>query len=460
MYFIDEELIHAILRRPAPAAGEVEDILAKAAGAKGLDLTEAAALLRCDDEALVERLFETARQVKEKIYGPRLVLFAPLYLSNECVNNCLYCGFRRGNQRLVRHTLSVPDAVEEARTLVRQGHKRLLLVCGEHPQAAPLDFVCDVMREIYQLAEMKGEIRRINVNMAPLDVEGFQRLKEAGIGTFQAFQETYHFETYKQMHPSGPKSNYAWRLFTMDRAMKGGIDDVGMGVLFGLYDHRFEVLALLQHVAHLEERFGVGCHTISVPRIEPALDAPAADHPPHAVSDREFKKLVAVLRLAVPYTGIILSTRERAEFRREVIALGVSQISAASRTFPGAYRAAEVDKPVEEQFHLGDTRSLDEVIRDITRDGYVPSFCTACYRSGRTGSHFMELAKPGDIHQFCQPNAILSTAEYLLDYATPEAAAEVWPALERAVAGMPSKEGAAVSKKLERLKAGERDLYL
>lgn len=460
MYFIDEEIIQAVLRRPAPGAGEVEDILAKAAEAKGLELAEAAALLRCDDARLVERLFETARRVKERIYGPRLVLFAPLYLSNECVNNCLYCGFRRGNQRLVRHTLSVAEAVEEARTLIRQGHKRLLLVCGEHPQAARLDFVCDVMREIYRLAEMKGEIRRINVNMAPLDVEGFRQLKEAGIGTFQAFQETYHFETYGKMHPSGPKSNYAWRLFTMDRAMKGGIDDVGMGVLFGLYDHRFEVLALLQHVAHLEERFGVGCHTISVPRIEPALEAPAADHPPHAVSDREFKKLVAVLRLAVPYTGIILSTRERAEFRREVIALGVSQISAASRTFPGAYRAAEVDKPVEEQFHLGDTRSLDEVIRDIARDGYVPSFCTACYRSGRTGSRFMELAKPGDIHQFCQPNAILSTAEYLLDYASPETAAASWPVIERSVAELPAAEGARVADKLERLKAGERDLYL
>jgi 2-iminoacetate synthase len=233
-----------------------------------------------------------------------------------------------------------------------------------------------------------------------------------------------------------------------------------MGILFGLYDHRFEVLALLQHVAHLEECYGVGCHTISVPRIEPALDAPAANRPPHAVSDDEFKRLVAVLRLAVPYTGIILSTRERAEFRREVIALGVSQISAASRTFPGAYRAAEKENPAEEQFHLGDTRSLDEVIRDVARDGYLPSFCTACYRLGRTGTHFMELAKPGEIHRFCQPNAILSTAEYLLDYAAPETAAEGWPLLDRAVAELPDRDRPGVAGKLDRLKAGERDLYL
>lgn len=459
MYFINEDQIHDILAGPAPEQRDVAAILARARAARGLALEEAAALLRCEDPVLLAEMYAGAREVKERIYGRRLVLFAPLYLSNECVNNCLYCGFRRGNEELIRRSLTEAEAVEEARMLIEQGHKRLLLVCGEHPAAASLDFVTRVMQRIYALREANGAIRRINVNLAPLDVDGFRRLKEAGVGTFQAFQETYHLATYQRMHPQGPKSDYHWRVTTMDRAFAGGVEDVGMGMLLGLYDYRFEVLALLQHIAHLEATFGVGCHTISVPRLEPALNAPAANQPPHAVSDEDFRKIVAVLRLAVPYTGLILSTRERADFRKEVIALGVSQISAASRTFPGAYRASGPDNPAEEQFHLGDVRSLDTVVQDIARDGYLPSFCTACYRSGRTGERFMELARPGEIHRFCQPNAILSASEYLLDYASAETAAQVWPLLEQKLQELPEPLRQTTREKLDQTRDGMRDLF-
>ncbi|MBP7864926.1 MAG: [FeFe] hydrogenase H-cluster radical SAM maturase HydG [Acidobacteria bacterium] len=460
MFFIDEEKINEVLTAPAVETERVRDIIALAREAGGLSLEQAAALLRCTDPERMAEMFTAAREIKERIYGKRLVVFAPLYLSNRCVNNCLYCGFRRDNTALVRHTLTREEAAEEALMLVRQGQKRLLLVCGEYGGPEAVEAVCEIIGDLYAVREGNGEIRRINVNMAPLDAEGFRRLREARIGTFQAFQETYHLETYRRMHPSGPKADYGWRLHTMDRAFEGGIDDVGMGVLFGLYDPRFEVLALLQHVAHLEETFGVGCHTISVPRLEPALNAPAANHPPFAVVDSEFKKIVAVLRLAVPWTGIILSTRESAALRREVIALGVSQISAGSRTFPGAYRGAESGRPAEEQFHIGDCRPLDHVIRDIAADGYLPSFCTACYRLGRTGEHFMEFAKPGEIHRFCDPNAILTTVEYLLDYASNETARVVWPLIERKTDELPEVMRTRVREHMARIRGGERDLYL
>ncbi len=460
MFFIDEEKIQSLLEAPEGSPDRLRAILAKARLARGLDLEEAALLLRCAEPELLNEMFLAAREVKERIYGRRLVVFAPLYLSNRCVNNCLYCGFRSDNKDLVRRTLTPAEAEDEALALIRQGHKRLLLVCGEYGGPKSLDTACEIISRIYALKEKGGEIRRINVNMAPLDVDGFRRLHQAAIGTFQVFQETYHLETYQRMHPSGPKADYEWRLFTMDRAFQGGIDDVGMGVLFGLSDPRFDALALLMHIAYLESTFGVGCHTISVPRLEPALNAPAANQPPHVVADSEFKKIVAVLRLAVPYTGLILSTRETAEFRKELIALGVSQISAGSRTFPGAYRAAEADNPSFEQFHIGDSRSLDQVVGDIARDGYLPSFCTACYRLGRTGEHFMEIAKPGDIHQFCDPNAVLTTLEYVLDYASEDTARVVMPLLENKLSVLPKPMQERVRKEMERIRAGERDLYL
>lgn len=460
MHFIDEGKIQNLLERQEPDAHRVRDIVAHAREARGLSQEEVADLLHCQDQDLLEEVFHAAREVKETIYGKRLVLFAPLYLTNQCVNNCLYCGFRRENTNLIRRTLTVEEAVEEAQVLVRQGHKRVLLVCGEHPKAASLDYVEQAIAGIYKVREGNGEIRRINVNMAPQEVEGFRRLHAAKIGTFQTFQETYHYDTYRTMHPTGPKSDYEFRLYTMDRAFQGGIDDVGMGVLFGLTDHRFEILALLQHVAHLEETFGVGCHTLSVPRLEPALNAPAANRPPHVVTDADFKRLVALLRLAVPYTGMILSTRERGEFRRELLQLGISQISGGSRTFPGAYRAAEVENPTIEQFHVGDNRNLDQVIHDIAQDGYLPSFCTACYRLGRTGEHFMELAKPGDIHFFCEPNAILTTVEYLLDYASESTREVVWPLVNNMTAGLPSEFRTKVEERVAKIRDGARDLYL
>lgn len=459
MFFIDERNIQEALEQPAPDVTEIRDILEKSKEAKGLTFHEAGRLLSCRLPDLEDMLQQAASQVKEQIYGKRVVLFAPLYLTNECVNNCLYCGFRSGNRDLVRRSLTQDEAVEEARFLARSGHKRLLLVCGEHPRLANAASVARIMEAIYSIKSGPDSIRRINVNMAPLDVDGFRELRQAGLGTYQAFQETYHLETYQRMHTAGPKADYQWRLFTMDRAFKAGIEDVGMGVLFGLCDYRFEVLALLEHIRYLEATYGIGCHTLSVPRIEPALGAPAANHPPHAVGDGDFRKLVAVLRLAVPYTGLILSTRERASFRREALALGISQISAASRTFPGAYRASGNDNPREEQFHLGDTRSLDEVIRELAGDGYLPSFCTGCYRSGRTGEHFMELARPGDIHYFCQPNAILTTAEYLLDYASDETCRLAWPLIENQLRILPDAVRPSVSESLEKIRSGIRDLF-
>jgi 2-iminoacetate synthase len=460
---IDEERIHAILASTrVPELSEVEEILAKAGELKGLSLEDTARLLNVTDDDALERIFAKAREIKEAIYGKRLVLFAPLYVSNECVNNCLYCAFRRDNRSLPRRTLDFDEIREEVLTLEAKGHKRLLLVSSENPRKTGIDYLVRAIETVYNTRNGRGEIRRLNVNAAAMTTEEFRRLKEARIGTYQLFQETYHRETYKRAHPPGPKANYAWHLTAMCRAQEAGIDDVGMGVLYGLYDYRFEVLATLMHAQYLEREYGVGPHTISVPRIEPAENAPLAEKVPYPVSDRDFKKLVAVLRLAVPYTGIILSTRERAELRNELFTLGVSQISAGSRTAPGAYRKASDDSaPEGSQFSLGDHRSLDEVIYEISQMGYIPSFCTACYRLGRTGQDFMDLAKPGLIQQFCAPNAILTFAEYLEDYASHRTREVGWKAIQQHLNSLPNpKLRARTEELLGKIRNGERDLYL
>lgn len=454
--YIDETEINSLIEDSKNA--KVDAILNKALKAKGLTLAEAATLLNINDESTLNDLYKAARQVKELIYGKRIVLFAPLYLSNYCTNNCLYCGFRRDNKNLVRKKLSVDEAVEEAKSLMRQGHKRLLLVAGEDVQETNLDYLGEIIERIYSTKVDRGEIRRINVNIAPLSVEDFKKLKTFNIGTYQSFQETYHLETYKRLHPSGLKANYQWRYETMGRAFEGGLNDVGMGVLFGLTDYKFEVLAMLKHCQQLEEKYGVGPHTLSIPRLEPAKGAPMSENSPYAVDDVSFKKIVSVLRLTVPYTGIILTTRERAEFRKDIIALGVSQISAGSKTNPGGYT---LHGKAGEQFSVGDHRTLDEVIFELTNNDYIPSFCTGCYRLGRVGHDFMDLAKPGLIQQYCQPNALFTFEEYLLDYASEKTKEAGLKTIKNHLNKIENEKlKANVAVKLQQIKEGQRDIYL
>ena len=420
--YIEENKIEKELKKAKNASNrEVEDIIDKSLDLKGLTPEEAAILLQIEDEELINKMLKAAREVKERIYGKRLVVFAPLYFANKCVNNCLYCGFRCGNKEEERKKLTTDQIESEVKTLEREGHKRLLVLTGESPDT-DIDYLLDSIETAYNTTTENGEIRRINVEVAPLSKEDFKKLKTSKIGTYTCFQETYHRPTYQEVHPSGPKSNYDWRLTAMDRAQEAGIDDIGIGALFGLYDYRFEVMALLLHADYLDKKFGVGPHTISIPRLNPAPGTPL-DQPPHPVSDEEFRKLTAILRLAVPYTGIILTTRESEEMRNELFLHGVSQISAGSRTSPGGYEdseESEENKHDSEQFSLHDVRPLEEIAKEIAQTNHIPSFCTACYRLGRTGEDFMELAKPGEIHKFCKPNAMMTFKEYLQDYGTEE----------------------------------------
>ena len=409
---IDELKIKNILGKPQHEDSiHVHDLLQKALELKGLNSEEVAFLAAVTNPDLLAEIFSAAQKVKEEIYGKRLVIFAPLYISNICSNECLYCGFRVGNKELERRALTQDEITAEVKFLIDQGQKRLLLVAGENN--AP-----DQLQYIYATKSKYGEIRRVNVNLAPLSLEDFRKLKLAEIGTYQLFQETYHHETYHNVHVSGKKTDYNWRLTAVDRAIETGIDDIGIGILFGLADWRFEILALLQHITHLNDKFGIGPHTLSVPRLEPAHGSLLASAPTNPVSDFDFCKIIAILRLAIPYTGIILSTRESVALRSEAFALGVSQISAGSRTNPGGYGEKDNKNFSASQFCLGDERSLDEVVRDIVELGYLPSFCTACYRSGRTGDDFMTLAKSGAIKNMCNPNALLTFKEYLLNYAS------------------------------------------
>lgn len=456
---IDDAGIGTVLEASVrPDAAEVRDLLAKSRELKGLRGRDLAVLANVVDPALLDELFHTAREVKESIYGKRLVLFAPLYISNLCANECTYCAFRARNTALVRRALTQEEIAREVKWLEEQGHKRILLVAGESYPREGFDYVLRSIETVYATSSGPGEIRRVNVNVAPLTDEEFRRLRDAKIGTYQLFQETYHRETYAQVHVAGKKRDYDWRVTAMDRAMRAGIDDVGIGILFGLYDWRYELLALMQHVEHLERTFGVGPHTISVPRIEPATGSEVAEHPPHAVSDLDFKKVIAILRLAVPYTGMILSTRESAETRREVLALGISQISAGSRTNPGGYEADPGDACAE-QFSLGDHRSLDEVIRDVAAHGFVPSFCTACYRLGRTGADFMDLAKPGEIKEHCNPNALATFQEYLLDYGSEETRRAGESRIAATLEEMEPAVREKSRKMVEAVKSGRRDVF-
>jgi len=415
--FIDEDHLHSLIAQAPPDAGRVREIIAKALAKNALTVEETASLLAAEGD-LVEEIFDAARTLKRTVYGNRIVLFAPLYIGSECVNDCTYCTFKRSNAKAVRRTLDSPQLREQVEALEAEGHKRLILVFGEHPQY-DADFMAQCVRDVYDVKVDHGEIRRVNINAAPMDEEGYRKVKEAGIGTFQVFQETYHHETYARVHPGrSPKSDYLYRLDALSRAMQAGLDDVGIGALFGLYDWRFEVLALVRHALFLEERFGVGPHTISFPRLRPAAGVEADDT--HAVSDADYKRLIAVLRLAVPYTGLICTARESAEMRREVMAFGVSQIDAGSRIRIGGYtEVGDAQSMQREQFSLGDVRPLDAVMFELLTDGYIPSFCTACYRLGRTGEHFMEFAVPGFIKRYCTPNALTTLLEYLIDYASP-----------------------------------------
>lgn len=461
--FIDDSKIENILdKAKKPPPDQVREIIARALELKGLSPGEVAVLLQTEDDGLISLIFQAAHKIKQDIYGNRLVLFAPLYVASHCSNNCLYCGFRSDNKELNRVALTMEQIAKEVEVLEREGHKRLLMLCGEHPTRSSLDYFMEAIETAYSVkTEHGGEIRRINVELAPLEVDDFRRLKKTGIGTYLLFQETYHHKTYKKMHPSGPKKDYTYRLTAMHRAQEGGIDDIGLGALFGLYDYKFDVMGLLLHAMQLEKDCGVGPHTISIPRLESAFNAPAAIKPPHPVSDHDFKKLVAIIRMAVPYTGIILTTRESAALRSEVFALGVSQISAGSRTNPGGYQENTSDAFRAAQFNLGDTRTLDEVILDITEKGQIPSFCTACYRLGRTGKDFMDLAKPGLIQKFCQTNAIFSFREYLLDYAGPRTGSAGEKLIEQMLRDtFKTKRRNSVISKLKQIEEGKRDVFI
>lgn len=457
--FINEQKVWEIIEKcKNPEPNQIKDVLEKATEMKGLNLEDVAILTSISDPEMLAKLFDTANTVKETIYGKRLVLFAPLYISNLCSNECLYCAFRATNKEINRHALSQEHIAREVEVLIKQGHKRILLVAGESYPKEGFQYVLDSVRTVYNVKSEHGEIRRVNVNVAPLSTEEFKQLKAAQIGTYQIFQETYHRETYSKVHLGGKKRDYNWRVWSLHRAMEAGIDDVGIGVLFGLFDYRFEILAMMQHIQELEAKFGVGPHTISVPRLEPATNSDLASHPPFPVSDIDFRKIVAILRLAVPYTGIIMSTRETAKMRRETFALGVSQISAGSRTNPGGYEEEGEDDP-SGQFSLGDHRSLDEVIRDVASMGYIPSFCTACYRMGRTGADFMDLAKPGDIKLHCAPNALSSFKEYLQNFAKPETAELGNQLIKDTIAGMNGIAKQRAQKLVQRVEAGRDDVY-
>ncbi len=459
--FIDDAGIDALLANAAATdSAAVGAVIDKALEGKGLELHEAACLLHADDPATTERLFDAARRVKQSIYGRRLVLFAPLYLSNYCSNNCLYCGFRRDNKAMKRRALTMDELRHEIELLEQHGHKRILMLTGEDRGRSALDYLLEAIEVAYSVktSDGRGEIRRINVEIAPLSVPDFKRLKASGIGTYVLFQETYNRETYARMHPPGPKADYANRLYAMDRALEAGLHDVGIGALLGLHDYRYEVLSMLAHARHLDQVYGTGPHTISVPRLEAAQNAPAANAVPQPVSDLDFKRLVAILRLAVPYTGIILSTREKADMRNALFALGVSQISAGSRTNPGGYGEADANPADEQQFALGDTRSLDEVIRSICEGGCIPSFCTGCYRLGRTGADFMDLAKPGDIKTHCDPNAVSTFLEYLTDYATPETRAVGERSIAAFLAEMSEPARRRTEALVEKVRKGQRDV--
>ncbi len=460
--FIDNDALERLLRRSRPDRACVRDIVAKSLSKQALSVQETACLLAADEPDAVEEIFAAARRLKRDVYGNRIVVFAPLYIGNDCVNDCAYCSFKRSNGQQVRRTLAPEEIRRQVAAMERQGHKRMIIVFGEHPRY-DADFIARCVREVYGVTvpESHGEIRRVNVNAAPLDVEGYRVIKDARIGTFQIFQESYHHATYARYHPAGTrKSDYLWRLDGLSRAIEAGLDDVGIGALFGLYDWRFEVLGLVSHALHLQSRFGCGPHTISFPRLKPAAGVELDLD--HQVDDHAFKRLIAILRLAVPYTGLICTARESAAVRREVMEFGVSQIDAGSRIEIGGYTEAGDSQVMErELFQLGDVRPVDTVLRELLVDGYIPSFCTACYRLGRTGERFMEFAIPGFIKRFCTPNALSTLQEFLVDYATPETRAAGETLIQVELDKMPEgQQKQELVKRLEQIRTTDkRDLY-
>ncbi len=460
--FIDEAAIWRTLEENRnPDEKRIRDIMDTSLAIQRLDPDELAAILHCTDEDLWQEIYATGLEIKRKVYGRRIVFFAPLYVANLCVNNCAYCGLRRENSAIVRQRLNMDQLRGEVRALVSKGHKRLIMVYGEHP-STDADYIAETIKVAYETKVGNGEIRRVNVNAAPLSIEDFRKLHEVGIGTYQVFQETYHLPTYEKLHPAGTlKGHYLWRLYALHRAQEAGIDDVAIGALFGLYDHRFEAMGLLAHAIDLEKHFnGVGPHTISFPRIEPAVNTPYLENPEYKVPDDQFKKIVAALRLAVPYTGMILTCRETPEMRRDVINVGITQIDAGSNISIGGYQEEQA-RGEKQQFMLSDSRPLDDVVRELAENGMITSFCTAGYRCGRTGEYFMKIAKAGKAHCQCMPNAILTFKEYLLDYASPETRAVGEPLIEKEIAQLPVEElRQFVRDAIARIEAGERDVYV
>ena len=435
----------------------IEEILAKAEEGKGISHREAAVLIEVEDKEIEKRIFAIARKLKEQIYGNRIVMFAPLYLSNHCVNGCVYCPYHAKNKTIPRRKLTQEEIRREVIALQDMGHKRLALETGEHPKLSPIEYVLESIDTIYSIHHKNGAIRRVNVNIAATTVENYTKLKDAGIGTYILFEETYDRATYEALHPTGPKSDWAYHTEAMDRAMLGGIDDVGVGALFGLSNYRYDVVGILMHAEHLEARFGVGPHTISVPRIRPADDIDPKDFP-NAVTDEVFRRIVAVLRIAVPYTGMIVSTRESKRSRELVLDVGVSQLSGGSKTSVGGYAEGIENAEESAQFDISDERTLDEIVGWLLELGYIPSFCTACYREGRTGDRFMSLAKRGLIGNCCAPNALMTLAEYLEDYASPRVKVEGYKMIDRLQQIIPSDKVRRITE--ENLKAileGKRD---
>ncbi len=457
--FIDPDEIWDYINNVKADKQRVREVIKLSLDKKRLSLEETAVLLNATDPELIEEIKEGARTLKEKVYGERIVLFAPLYVGDLCTNNCQYCGFRSSNKEAKRITLSSDQLVTETKALIDQGHKRLILVYGEHPKYSA-DFIAETVKIVYEVKQGNGEIRRVNINAAPLDIPGFRKVKDSGIGTYQIFQETYHEPTYKKVHLGGIKRNYEWRLTSLDRAQEAGIDDVGIGALFGLYDWRFEVMGLVRHVNHFEAVYNVGPHTISFPRIQNAMSLDISKD--HLVKDEEFVRLVSILRLAVPYTGMILTAREPAHTRDQILRFGVSQIDGGTNIELGGYskEKKETQDLSKGQFQINDNRSLSEIMDELINKGYIPSFCTACYRLGRTGEHFMEFSVPGFIKRYCTPNALLTMAEYLEDYASDETKKNGYRLIDNKIGELSKNQRVErLKEKIDKIKTGQRDLY-
>ena len=459
--FLDENIINQIISDAEKKSEDFElvrKILKKAEKAEGISDEEAAILLSIKDENLLEEMYAVSKKIKEKIYGKRIVMFAPLYISNYCVNNCRYCGYKHCNDELFRKKLNSEELIAEVKALEKLGHKRIALEAGEDPINCSIDYVLDCIKDIYSIKFKNGSIRRINVNIAATTVENYKRLKEAEIGTYILFQESYHKPTYEYFHLQGPKKDYEYHTTAMFRAREAGIDDVGIGVLYGLYDYKYETIAMIRYANELEKVTGVGPHTISVPRLRPAENVSLENYP-HLVEDKNFKKLVAVLRLAVPYTGLIISTREEAGFRDEIIDIGISQVSSGSCTGVGGYSEREKNIDEKPQFELGDNRSPMEMLKSLIESGYIPSYCTACYRNGRTGDRFMEIAKSGQINVMCEANALMTLKEFLLDYADDDLRALGDKVIMETLEKMPNEEfKAKIRENLKLIESGVRDI--